>query len=120
MVPKTWASTPETWLSTSEAWVSLWKNGVLIDEDIKKMTELPPKRGSVFTQHWFYTPDCCQLAADTFLHPIHFHTSSGAMLYPPLTSLSYYKNNPLALHRGLLQTEPLGQNQSAYAEFCRQ
>jgi hypothetical protein len=64
----------------------------------KKMTELLPKRGSVFTQHWFYTPDWCQLAAHTFLHPIHSHTSSGAMLYLPLTSLSYYKNNPIALH----------------------
>jgi hypothetical protein len=45
------------------------------------MTELLPKRDSVFTQHQFYTLDCCQLAADTFLHPIHFHTSSGAMIY---------------------------------------
>jgi hypothetical protein len=74
------------------------ENGVFIDEDIKKMTELLPKRGLVSSQHWFYTPDCCQLAADTFLHPIHFHTSSGAMLYLPLTSLSYFKNNPIALH----------------------
>jgi hypothetical protein len=55
----------------------------------KKMTELLPKRGSVSTQHWFYTLDCCQLAADTFLHTIHFHNSSAAMLYVPLTSLSY-------------------------------
>jgi hypothetical protein len=70
------------------------KNG----EDIEKMTELIPKRGSFFTQHCFYTPDCCQLAADTFLHPIHFHTSSGVMLYLSLTSLSYYKSNPIAFH----------------------
>ncbi|SAL98708.1 hypothetical protein [Absidia glauca] len=62
------------------------KNGVFIDEDIKKMTELLPRRGSVFTQLWSYTPDCCKLEADTFLQPIHFHTSSGAMLYFPLTS----------------------------------
>jgi hypothetical protein len=62
------------------------KNGVFIDEDMKKMTEQFPKRRSVFTQRWFYTPDCCQLAADIFLHPIHFHTSSSAMLYLPLTS----------------------------------
>jgi hypothetical protein len=74
------------------------KNGMLIDEEIENMTELLPKHGSVFTQHWFYTPDCCQLAADTFLHPLHFPTSSGAMLYLPLTSLPYYKNNPIALH----------------------
>jgi hypothetical protein len=64
----------------------------------KKKAELLPKRGSVFTQHWFNTLDCCQLAADTFLHPIHFHTSSGAMICLPLISLSYYKNNPIALH----------------------
>ncbi|SAL97029.1 hypothetical protein [Absidia glauca] len=31
------------------------KNGVFIDEDIKKMTGLLPKRGSVSTQPWFYT-----------------------------------------------------------------
>jgi hypothetical protein len=74
------------------------KNGVFIDEDIKKMTEMFPKRGFVFTQYWFYTLDCCRLATDTFLNPIHFHTSSGAMLHPPLTSLSYFKNNAIALH----------------------
>jgi hypothetical protein len=56
-----------------------------------------PKRGYIFTWHWFYTPGCCQLAAETFLHPIHFHTSSGAMLCLPLASLSYYKINPIAL-----------------------
>jgi hypothetical protein len=28
---------------------------VFIDEDIKKMTELLPKRGSASAQHWFYT-----------------------------------------------------------------
>jgi hypothetical protein len=53
----------------------------------KKDDKLLPKRDSVFTQHWVYTPDCCQLAADTFLHPIHFHTSSGATLHLPLTNL---------------------------------
>jgi hypothetical protein len=73
------------------------ENGVLIDEDIKKMAELLPKRGSVSTQHSFYTSDCCQPAADPFLRPIHFHTSSDAILDRPLTSLSYYKNNPIAL-----------------------
>jgi hypothetical protein len=61
------------------------------------MTELLPKRGSVFTRHWFYTSACCELAADTFLHPIHFHTPSGTKLYIPLTSLSCYKINPFAL-----------------------
>jgi hypothetical protein len=74
----------------------LEERGVL-DEDIKKTTELLLKRGSVFTRYGFYAAVCCQLAADTFLHPIHFHTSSGAMLYLPLTSLFYYKNNPIAL-----------------------
>jgi hypothetical protein len=67
------------------------KNEVFIDEDIKKITELLPKHGSVSTQHWFYTPDCSQLAADTFIYPIHFHTSSGAILYLPLTRLPYWK-----------------------------
>jgi hypothetical protein len=70
------------------------EEGVFIDYNIKKRTKLLAKRGLVFTQHWFYTPDCCQLAAGTFLHPIHFHTASGL----PLTSLSYYKNNSIALH----------------------
>jgi hypothetical protein len=49
------------------------KKKVFIVEDIKKMTELLPKRGLVFTQHWFYTSDCCQLAAKTLTVPIITH-----------------------------------------------
>jgi hypothetical protein len=103
-----WASPKKK--KKSEFQIALWaeltaqkewclKKGVFIDEDIKNMTEMLPKHGSVFTEHWFYTPDCCQLAADTFLHPIHIHTFSGAMLLClPLASVSYYKNNPIASH----------------------
>jgi hypothetical protein len=69
-----------------------WKTGWFIDEDIKKMTELLRKRGSVSTQHWFYTPDCCQVAADIFLHPIHFHTSSSAIPLEKVLLLFFLEN----------------------------
>lgn len=67
------------------------KNTVFIDEDIKKMTELLPKRGSVFHPILVLYTRLLSNGAGTFLHQTHFHTSSGAMLYLPLSSLSYYK-----------------------------
>jgi hypothetical protein len=71
---------------------------VFMNEEIDKMNELLSMRGSVSSQHWFYSPDCCQLAADTFLNPIQFHSPDGAMLYLPFTSTSFFKTKPIILH----------------------
>jgi hypothetical protein len=73
-------------------------NAVYLEEDIKKTKVLLAKTGPVDSEHWFYTPDCCQLAADTYSRPIPFHSPLGAMLYLPFTNNSFSSIIPIVLH----------------------
>jgi hypothetical protein len=48
-------------------------------------------------QYWFSTPDCAQLAADSFRRPIECHTPHGPTLYLPLSNTTYSSYKPLIL-----------------------
>jgi hypothetical protein len=93
------------------------KNGVFIDEDINKMTELLPKRVQFLLNVGFIHPAFVNWQqTHSCIDPLsHF---LGAMLYLPLTSLSYCKNNPIALHLQAIQITSLTLTTSQGSESC--
>lgn len=75
------------------------KNDVYRGDDVTRMVEiLEMREKNVASRYWFYTPDCCQLAADTFITPLHFHSTHGAQLYLPMTNTTYASYKPITLH----------------------
>lgn len=73
-------------------------NDVYIDDDIKKMKDILNATGRVGSDLWFSSPDCCQLAADTYLTPICFHSFEGATLFIPMTNTRFATFKPIQLH----------------------
>jgi hypothetical protein len=75
------------------------QNGVYEEKDVSRMIKiLEMRKENVSTEYWFYTPDCCQLAADTYITPLHFHSIHGAQLYLPMTNTTYTSYKPIPLH----------------------
>jgi hypothetical protein len=72
--------------------------GVHLQDDVEKMKHILQQRGSVGVEHWFYFPDCCQLAANTFLTPISFHSAENSILFLPITNFTYTSTKPIVLH----------------------
>jgi hypothetical protein len=86
------------YLRQNMEWLLL--NGVFVPDDIDRMMEVvtykaSPKSGEVIPRkYWFYYPECCQLAANTFLTPIAFHSElGGSSLFLPITN-----TKPINMH----------------------
>lgn len=76
----------------------LVQHGVYLQDDIDELKRILVLRGPVGKDDWFYFPDCCQLAADTFLTPISFHSATVSVLFLPITNVTYASTKPIVLH----------------------
>jgi hypothetical protein len=75
------------------------QNGVFLDDDLKKLFAILRHQGACAgePQLWFNSPDCAQLAADTFLRPIEVHSNQQSMIMLPLSNTTYSSYQPIIL-----------------------
>lgn len=84
------------YLLTHEDWLE--QCGVYSKDDINRMKRILQHQGQATEEFWFYFPDCCQLAADTFRTPISFHSAEASVFFLPITNNKYAKPKPIILH----------------------
>ncbi|KAI8140590.1 hypothetical protein BJV82DRAFT_211312 [Fennellomyces sp. T-0311] len=75
------------------------ESGVFIMDDIRRLRNILNAKGNCVDDPglWFSSPDCTQLASDTFRIPIEVYTPLGNTLFLPFTNTRYAKYKPIVL-----------------------